>query len=42
MGFMDLYMGDLSKYLRERDNIGACDIVRKQAFFEKIEKAEGR
>lgn len=42
MGFMDLYMGDLSKYLRERDNIGARDIVRKQAFFEKIEKAEGR
>lgn len=42
MGFMDLYMVDLSEYLRKRSNIGERDIVRKQLFFERIEKADGR
>lgn len=38
MGYMDLYIMDLTDYLRKRYNIGECDIVRKQPFFEKLDK----
>lgn len=42
MGYMDLYIMDLTDYLRNRYNIEECDIVRKQPLFEKIERETAR
>lgn len=38
MGYVDLYIMDLQEFLSERCDISECDIVRKQAIFEKIFK----
>ena len=35
---LDLYIMDLQEFLSERCDISECDIVRKQAIFEKIFK----
>lgn len=36
--YVDLYIMDLQEFLSERCDISECDIVRKQAIFEKIFK----
>ena len=38
MGYVDLYIMDLQEFLSESCDISECDIVRKQAIFEKILK----
>ena len=38
MGYVDLYIMDLQEFLSESCDISVCDIVRKQAIFEKILK----
>lgn len=42
MGYVDLYIMDLHDYLSERYDIGEHEIVRKQPFFETIQKTESR